>query len=180
MMVRLPGAAKRRRIELRELHWPDDHAWGAGMEVGYFRAPRTLPLILNLLNDQNFSGRENVGSVYLELFSRHMGEGMIEMTHEADHAHAAGYTSTRWQRTWRERMRALEKLGFIKVKAEGNRMFAYVLLAHPTVAVHKLHQAGKIPPAWWDTYRARQIQVAEPTYEAVMSSRTKGSAGEKA
>src|SRR5215467_7009300 len=83
-----------RRAQLKEHYWPEDAAWnGAG--AGWFKGPRTLPLILALL-------------------SRHFDGGVIEMGNEADHAYAAGYTGSRAIRTWHERMLLLQELGFIK------------------------------------------------------------------
>jgi hypothetical protein len=158
-------ASKDRRTELREEHWPGVRAWGSKKEVGYFNAPRTLPLILELIDRKSFSGKDNVGRVYLELFSRHMGEGVIEMTFEQEHAHAAGYQSTRWQRSWRDRMKVLQDLGLISIQQKGGRPYGLVLLHHPTIAVGKLRKAGRVPDDWWESYRQRQIEVKEPSYE---------------
>jgi len=68
-------------------------------------------------------------------------------------------------RTWQERMRILEEHGFIKTRKVGNQKYKYVLLVHPTVAVQRLREAGKVDDLWWDTYRARQIEVKEASHE---------------
>lgn len=86
------------------------------------------------------------------------------MTHEEDHAYAAGYWGPRGQRSWRERMSILENSGFIRSKSLGNRKYGYVLIVHPVVAVERLRQQGKLPPGWWDTFRERQVEVKEPSY----------------
>src|SRR5260370_11932051 len=89
----------------------------------------------------------------------------IEMAEHARHAYAAGYRGSRAVRSWLERMNVLEDCGFIKSKeAEGQR-YKYVLLVHPTIAVQRLRDAGKIDDKWWDTYRARPIQTKESSYE---------------
>jgi hypothetical protein len=95
-----------------------------------------------------------------------MGEGVIEMRHEGEHAYAAGYEGTRGIRTWQERMKLLEKNGIIKVKQIGGQRYKYVLLVHPTAVVEKLRQEGKVEPGWWDTYRDRQLETKELTYNA--------------
>jgi hypothetical protein len=90
-------------------------------ESRWFKAPRILPLILTLLKEKRFRGNKDPLHVYLELWSRHRDEGVIEMVYEAEHVCAAGCTGTRAVRTWLERMRILEDLGFIKSMSMGQQ-----------------------------------------------------------
>jgi hypothetical protein len=158
------GAADRRQ-KLREEFWPREDAWTGEDEKGWFRAPRTLPLVLALLGDKQLTKGCNPAGVYLELIARQIDAGVVTIESEADHAYAAGYVGPRALRTWQERMRLLEKLGFIKVKAIGNQPFKHVLIVHPTKAIHHLQKTGKINPHWWDAYRDRQIQTKEASYQ---------------
>ena len=153
------------RQKLRQQFWPDDHAWTGENEKGWFSAPRTLPLVLALLASKELSGKCDPTRVYLELWSRHMSSGIIEMAHEGEHAYAAGYIGPRGNRTWQERMGLLQKLGFIKPKQIGNQRYRYVLLVHPTAVLARLSEEVKIPTEWWDTYRARQIETGQKPYE---------------
>ncbi len=153
------------REKLREQFWPDEDAWTGANERGWFYSPRTLPLVLGLIASKELSGRCDPTRVYLELWARHMSGGVIEMKNEGDHAYAAGYVGTRGIRTWQERMRILEKNGFIKTKQVGNQRYRYVLLVHPTAVVQRLRDDGKVPQHWWDTYCARQIETKELTYD---------------
>ena len=79
-----------RREKLRKQYWPHEDAWTGEGETGWFRAPRTLALILALLRLKTIRGKNDPSSVYEEL-ARHIGEGIIEMTLESEHAYAAGY-----------------------------------------------------------------------------------------
>ena len=134
------------RDEVRNKIWPDEDAWTGENEVGFFQAPRTLPLILVLLSMKAVSGKLNPSRVYLELWARHMGGGIIEMKHEGDHAYAAGYTSRRGVRTRRDNMALLEANGFIKTKKAGNQQYKYVFLIHPTaVQGTRICTAGSQP-----------------------------------
>lgn len=160
-----------RREKIRKQYWRKDIAWTGDGEAGWFRAPRTLPLILSLLGSKAISGKKDPSSVYQELYARHLGQGVIEMSHEADHAFAAGYEGTRAVRTWEERMRILEAAGFIKTVQVGNQRYKYVLLVHPAIAVEQLREAGKIPVNWWKAYRARQIETKETTPEQRMQKK---------
>jgi hypothetical protein len=105
--------------------------------------------------------------VYLELLSRHMGDGIVELEHEEDHANAAGYFGARAVRSWKDRMRILDTAGFIKSGKKGSRQFAYVFLVHPAIAMHQLHASGKISTDLWSAYRARLIDTKEASYEDI-------------
>jgi len=149
-----------RRAQLKEHYWPDYAAWnGAG--AGWFKGPRTLPLILALLSDKNLTAGRDIARVYLELLSRHFDGGVIEMGNEADHAYAAGYTGSRAVRTWHERMLLLQELGFIKSKHVGNQRYKLVFVADPLVAIAKLREAGKVPDSWWEAYTLRLMETKE-------------------
>lgn len=161
--------AQERREEIKAEFWPKDIAWtGDPPEKGWFRAPRTLPLILMLLSDKKISGKADPSSVYIELLARHRDSGIVEMVSPGEHSYAAGYQGPRGARTWQERMKLLEDLGFIKSSASGNQQYKYVLLIHPTIAVQRLYEGKKISASWWSTYRARQIEATEAPYEKLM------------
>ena len=167
-MIRTAG--QKRREELKAEFWPSDIAWtGDRPEQGWFRAPRTLPLILMLLSDKKISGNSDLSSVYLELLARHRDSGIVEMVGPGEHSYAAGYSGRRGARIWQERMKMLEDLRFIKSRQGGNQQYKYVLLLHPTIAVHRLRDGGKISDGWWDTYRQRQIEATEAPYEKLMA-----------
>jgi hypothetical protein len=177
-----------KRDTLRNEYFPAEDAWTGVNEKGWFRAPRTLPLLLSLMRSKALSGRLDPSPVYLELPARHFDGGVIEMIHEADHAYAAGYTGRRAMRSWQERMKLLEKLGFIRVKPIGNQKYRYVLIVHPTAVVERLKVRNLVSSEWLDVYRSRQMETKEESYEArkkrtkkvmsiVRSSKKKAKAG---
>jgi hypothetical protein len=160
---------------LREKFFRRETPWrGAGSgERGWFAAPRTLPLILTLLARlKEVHKNQDVSMVYLELLSRQMGQGIVRIENERDHAYASGYTGERGVRTWLERMNILEDLGFIKSASRSGQRFGIVCLIHPTVAIHRLLEAGRIPQDrwwenWWATYEERKAETKEPSFEDV-------------
>src|SRR5262245_66301331 len=88
----------RKRNDLREQLWPgsDQWVWGQEKEVGYVKLPRLMPLVFTLI--RHLSAREKTGdpsSVYLDLWCRSMGQGIVTITDEEDCAYSSGYTSTR-------------------------------------------------------------------------------------
>jgi hypothetical protein len=121
-----------------------------------------------LLSDKGISGKSDLTGVYLELLARHRDSGIVEMVSPGEHSYGAGYSGARGIRTWQERMKILEELGFIKSKESGNQQYKYVLLIHPTIAVQRLHEKGLVPKKWWETYRPRQIEATEAPYEKLM------------
>src|SRR6266478_608230 len=166
MMIKTKSRAQEHRDKVRRKFFAGEDAWTGENEKGWFKAPRTLPLILSLISSKSVSGKCDPTRVYLELWSRHMGEGVIEMRHEGEHAYAAGYEGTRGIRTWQERMNLLESHGIIKTKQIGGQRFKYVLLVHPTTVVERLRQDSKVPSQWLDTYRDRQLETKELTFKA--------------
>lgn len=159
MKVRKNASEKRR--ELRDRLWPDAGKviWSRQTDDGYFSVPRTLPLVMTLINEVAPKPKGDPSRVYCELWSRVFDEGFIEMEDEADHAFAAGFTTARGIRTWRERMDALADLGFIRVKPDGSRKYGYVLIVHPHDVVESLRKAKKVPEGWYNTYVDRAGKI---------------------
>jgi hypothetical protein len=158
------------RDQLREKFWPDVDAWTGENELGFFQAPRTLPLLLALMSLKTLSGRLNPSRVYVELWARHLGGGVIEMRPEAEHAYAAGYTSKRI-RSWRDNMVLLEEIGFIKTKKIGHQQFKYALLVHPTAVLEKLKAQKKISEDWLEAFELRQMETKERTHSQRMRAK---------
>jgi len=164
-MAKVKAGAEIRREQIRGNFFSNDDLWTGEKEKGWFPALRTMPLILSLIDSKPISGTKSASLVYLELLSRHRGEGIIEMSTEADHAFAAGYEGSRAVRSWQERMKTLEKNGFIKVQKVGNERYKYVALVHPTAVVQKLRDDKKVSNVWWDAYFARKLETKELTQE---------------
>jgi hypothetical protein len=120
---------------------------------------------MTLLKSKVLSGKLDPSQVYVELLTRHFDGGVIEMVHEGDHAYAAGYRGERAVHTWQERMKLLEKLGFIRTKRIGNQAYRFVLIVHPAGVIENLRQQKKIDQDWIDAYKTRQMETKEESYE---------------
>jgi hypothetical protein len=149
------------RTALRNRFWPGAKAWTGEKSKGWFRAPRTLPLLLALLRSKKVSGRQDPSSVYLGLWARHFDSGVVEITNEIEMAYEAGYTGGRALRTWQERMALLQKHGFIRCQEIANQKHRYVLMAEPSEVIKGLAKSGLIEPDWHATYDARRIATKE-------------------
>ena len=86
------------------------------MRRGGLKPLEHCQLILELLTSKDINEKQqDVTRVYLELWSRHIDGGIIEMTEESNHAYAAGYRGSRGPGVGRAN-KILEQNGFIKSK----------------------------------------------------------------
>jgi hypothetical protein len=147
-----------KRTALRERLFPGEMAYEPP-EKGFIKATRALPLVLGLLGSKEISGDKDPSRVYLELLGRCMDSGIVELGSEAEHAYAAGYTTDRGVRTWRERMEILEKAGFIKTRGLPAQRRKWVLLVDIDLAVERLQKAKMVPAEWTELYESRKHDV---------------------
>jgi len=124
------------------------------------------------MRDKALTPKGDPTSVYIELLSRQFGDGIVEIQNQAEHAYAAGYTSERGaKRTWEEHMHSLESLGFIKIQGVGPNHFKYVLIVHPSTAIHELDKKGLVPKEWMAVYQDRYTTTKELSYESRQAAR---------
>jgi hypothetical protein len=83
-------------------------------------------LIRALLSDKRISGKSGLSGFYLKLLARRGDSGIAEMVTPGEHSYGAGYSGARGIRTWQERTKLLEGLGFIKSKESGNQQHKIV------------------------------------------------------
>jgi hypothetical protein len=157
-----------KRIALRDSFWPGAAGvvWSKSTAKGYGTIPRILPLVMRLMQD--LSAKGDPSGVYLDLWARDFGEGIITVSNEEDFAYSSGYSGPRAARSWRERIEKLIQLGFIRTKEQGNRDVAHILLLDPYYVCAKLRADGKIPAdihaSWWSAFvaRAQEIKAVIP------------------
>ena len=157
-----------RRKRIRDDLWPDadDLTYYHKSEDGFFTLPRTLPMVARLT--KLLSTGIDPSQVYLELWARSFDPpGLVEILDEEECANAAGFMGGggRSIRSWRERVRKLEELGFIRVGAKGSRRYAYVLILHPHRVVRSLEKRGDVPSSWWSLFCARLRDIGAPPPE---------------
>jgi hypothetical protein len=154
--VKRPTQAER-RLELRDRLWSDaSHlVWNRKVEHGFCTIPRILPLVMTLINRLS-EKKEDPSQVYMELWSRAFDEGFIQIGNEEEHAFASGYvTPQRGVRSWRERMRKLERMGFIRIKPNGMQMIGFVLLIHPHLAIDAMKKQSRVEEGLYNAFLKR-------------------------
>lgn len=160
-----PGGERVRRNEkLREWIWPASagRAWPHGAGETWFELPRYFPALLRLLSSKALRGDRDLSRTYLSLFALHEG-GVVELGEEGRHAELAGFTaSPRGIKSWRERMRLLEALGFLRIAPRATRPYGFVLLLDPLPVVEALWNDGRLDTGDWTFFRGELLRRTTP------------------
>jgi len=131
----------RRQLELRQRLWPevnDEHLWLRKTHHGFATIPRTMPIILSIMDD--LAGGQPVSSTYLELWGRAFDEAFVTLSKPREMAFHAGFTGQRGERTWKGRLKILADLGFISLKEGPSGAMSYALIHNPYLVVRRLRE----------------------------------------
>jgi hypothetical protein len=149
---------EKKRGLIRDAIWPDlevDRLWLRLKSTGFITIPRTLPLIMEIINCMTKGAP--AGTAYFELWCRSFDECFVDMDDQEGMAFSNGFTGQRAVSTWRGRIRALQELGFIDVQIRGGK--SYALLYNPYQVIYR-HRQAKTPGLTGDHYTALEIRVA--------------------
>jgi hypothetical protein len=149
-----------RQLELRARLWPDytdGHIWRRQYHHGFTTIPRTMPLILSIIDDLAGSP---VGMAYLELWGRAFDEGFVTLSKPREIAFHAGFDGQRGERTWRAKMKLLADLGFIETQSGPSGSMSYALILNPYLVIRRLHDQ-KRPGLREDKYNALVERAGE-------------------
>lgn len=152
------SAAEKKRRAIREAVWPgldEERLWRRLESTGFITIPRTLPLIVEIINCMT-KGKP-AGAAYFELWCRSFDECFVDMDDEDGMAFSTGFTGQRATSTWRDRIRALQNLGFIDVQTKGGK--SYALIYNPYQVIYQ-HHLNKTSGLTGDHYTALEIRVA--------------------
>jgi hypothetical protein len=162
-MPRESASPKERRVRLRDQFWPDADEWIWDPDdkavKGYARMTRMMPLVLRLIREcAKKPGDPSM--VYLELWTRDFGQGIVENDEPDVCAFAAGYKGKRATRTWQAHMKELVDMGFIMAAKVGSREFGQVLLLDPLAVCARYQDEGKMPDGLWNAIVAQAHEVS--------------------
>jgi len=101
---------------------------------GFTSMPRTMPLMGAIMDMLSGKGKP-VSTVYLELWCRADEKGFLTLSKPAETAFASGYSGERGVSTWKERIRRLERLGFISTKKGSSGDLHYVQIWNPYLVI---------------------------------------------
>jgi hypothetical protein len=142
----------RKQLALRESLWPgiDDLLWHRSKNKGYATIPKTM-LILKIMDEMTKGAP--VSSTYLTLWCSTWDNSFVSLAKPAELAHAAGFSGQRAEHTWTSRMRKLQELGFIDIKAGKSGAMSYAVILNPHLMIRK-HYKNKTPGLTEASYTA--------------------------
>jgi hypothetical protein len=159
-------------LDSREKLWPgvtNDHLWYRKERDGFASVPRTLPLIMGIADDLSGKGFP-VGQTYLEMFCRLFDECFLTLNRPEELAFHSGFTGQRAVRTWRDRVRRLQELKFIDLKAGPLGEFSYALFWNPYHVIRDHHQAGRVQEAKWLALQVRANDIGATDIDQVVTA----------
>ena len=122
-----------------------------------------MPYFFRIMDE--LSKSKPLSTTYFALWCRLWDEsGLITIKEPTLVAEEAGFSGQRAVRTWRDRMKILEKLGFIRCKPFSSNPFGYVLLLNPYGVVKRLWEKKKYTnEGWYNALReyASSIKAAD-------------------
>jgi len=131
--------ADMRREAQRKLLFPntqDSELWHPANQ-GWCLVPRTMPLVLHAI--RALSKGSSAAETYFALWCNCISESVVEMTSKANLISAAGYSGHTSERTWKERMKKLDELGFINIASGKHGDISCVLIPNPHYVL-KMHE----------------------------------------
>jgi hypothetical protein len=130
--------------DLRAKLWPEvefrAQLWHRKRNDGFITMPRTMPLIISIIED--LTKGAPAGLTYAELWCRSYDEMYVSLSRSKELAFHSGFTGQRAERTWAEKIRKLAELGFIHVKEGQAGTLSHALILNPYLVIKRLHEAG--------------------------------------
>lgn len=126
-------------LTLRSKLWPDlseNEFWDRNLYDGFTTIPRTLPIIMNIIDD--LTKNKPASKTYFTLWCTAYDEMYVSLGKQQDLAYQSGFTGQRAIRTWRERMLSLEDLGFIKSAAGPRGDLSHAVILNPHFVIRRL------------------------------------------
>lgn len=141
-----PSKYLRKVRALREKLWPevdfDAQLWNRKRNDGFVSMPRTMPLIIGIIDD--LTKGAPAGMTYAELWCRAYDEMYVSLSKTKELAFHSGFIGQRAERTWAEKIRKLDELGFISVKPGQAGALSHALIFNPYLVIKTLHDAKTI------------------------------------
>jgi|GEM_PF-521916 len=132
-------------LDLRDSMWPDaeDELWDRSIFGGFTTLPKTLPYVARIMDD--LSKGFPLSQTYLALWCATWDNAFVRLNRPADLAFASGFAGERAERTWADRMRRLEVLGFVKTRPSGASRLGFAFIPNPHAVIFALYAAKSDP-----------------------------------
>lgn len=148
----------KKQLELRKRLWPDiDEATLWHKKRGWLTIPRVMPIISQIMNA--LSKGKPIFPTYLDLWCRTFDNSFVIANKHSEMAFSAGFTGERAIRTWQDRIKTLEKLGFIRVADGPSGKISYILILNPFQVIKTLEQEKQVTTSVMNALHQRMIEV---------------------
>lgn len=155
-----PKKASERRKMLRKSMWPEvseAELWLRLKNVGFTTMPRAISLIGRIVNHLSEKGFP-LSDTYLTLWCWVFDEAFVEIRNPREFAFESGFTGPRAETTWKNRMKRLEDLGFIKSRSGVSGDFNYILLLNPIKVIERLYSERE-HDVYYNALLSRLLQI---------------------
>lgn len=145
--IRARRAIAGSELSLRNSLWPEaaERAWDRTAFGGFTTLPKTIPYICRIMDD--LSKGFPLSTTYLALWSSTWDNSFVRLNRPGDLAFASGFSGERAERTWIDRMRRLEEIGFVQTKPSGASKMGFAFIPNPHQVIFRLHAAKTDPNA---------------------------------
>ena len=99
-----------------------------------------MPIIMNII-DQLSDGSKRTSITYLALWGRAFDEMYVSLQNADELAFHSGFTGQRAVRTWRERIKVLDELRFVRTAPGTAGQYSHAVILNPHFAIRRLHAA---------------------------------------
>lgn len=165
-MVSIKRKIAEKQRQLRDRLWPDiedSHLWKKEKTSGWTNVPRTMPVILRIMD--NLSKGRPVSSVYLELWFRTFDDSFVVANKHVEMAFFSNFNGERAVRTWKTRIDILASLGFIEVAEGPSGDISYILILNPHNVIKELYEKGEIRDQEYNAFYQRMIDIGAKDLE---------------
>lgn len=115
-----------------------------------------------------------VSPTYQVIWCMTWDNGFARLNRPSEMAYAAGFTGQRGERTWRERLKLLEELGFVLIKPNGNDKLGFALIPNPHEVIIRHHDAKTegLREATYNAFINRALEIGCRDVAAMLDKRT--------
>lgn len=142
--IRTKNAIALKYLALRDQLWPGTGAylWDRSAHKGFATIPKTMPLILQIIDQM--TKNTPASSTYFSLWCSTWDNSYVTLSKTKDLAHASGFSGQRAEYVWSTRMKLLQELKFIDIKAGKSGALGHAIIWNPHLAI-RWHHEQKTP-----------------------------------
>ncbi|MFZ3181673.1 MAG: hypothetical protein WA156_16030 [Methylocystis silviterrae] len=147
------SAIAKKQLAVRDQLWPgaEISLWDRNAHKGFTTIPKTMPLIMKIMDEMTKGAP--ISSTYLTLWCSTWDNSYVALGKSEEMAYSSGFSGQRGVHTWTARMKKLQELGFIDIKAGKSGPMSHAIVWNPHLAIRH-HYEMKTPGLLEASYTA--------------------------